>query len=710
VAIHVVLVANRGEIAVRVIRSARAAGLRTVAVYSDADRQAPHVRAADVAVRIGPTPANESYLDIEAILDAARRTGADAVHPGYGFLSERAAFARAVTDAGLVFIGPPADVMDQMGRKDVAREIAMAAGVPVVPSAELRPPGAELSGPQSVLADPASDNSAPEVGFPLLVKAAAGGGGKGIRVVRGPGDLEAAVASARREALSAFGDDTILLERYDEHGRHIEVPVLADAHGNVVHLFERDCSTQRRHQKVIEEAPAPTISAEVRDLVTSSAVALARQVGYQNAGTVEFLVDTDALTDTDSGGVPVSGGSPGGVPVSGGSPGGNPPGVYFLEMNTRLQVEHPVTELAVQVGGADLDLVALQLLVAAGEPLPFTQEDVTLSGHAIEARVYAEDPFGGFLPQAGTAVLVHWPAQARVDAALESGQEVSTAYDPMLGKVIVHGPDRETARRALVDALDDTAVLGLTTNVGFLRTLAASTEFRDATIDTAWLDRTTLEAPDDDVARVFAAWVQAMLAAEADPGHPFRGDGWRLGGPSAPILVELDRPVVVHRGSDGTGLVDGVEVRQLSAEHHVAVLSIDGRWARAVVNAQTHTVEVVHQGQRHVFTRPDVFAEPVVAGGDGSVSAPMPGTVLSVAVTEGQVVDADDVLGILEAMKMELSLKAPVAGTVSTVGAAPGDRVALGATLFVVTPTSELSGPQSVLADRAPDSSAGGAR
>ncbi len=663
--------ANRGEIAVRVIRSARAAGLRTVAVYSDADREAPHVRAADVAVRIGPTPANESYLHIEAILDAARRTGADAVHPGYGFLSERAAFARAVTEAGLVFVGPSADVMDQMGRKDVAREIARKAGVPVVPSAELATSGAGAPDPRSVLADPASDSAGPGVGYPLLVKAAAGGGGKGMRVVREPRDLEAALASARREALSAFGDDTLLLERYVEHGRHIEVQVLADAHGNVVHLFERDCSTQRRHQKVIEEAPAPTISAEVRDLVTSSAVALARQVGYQNAGTVEFLLDADVAAEGS-------------------------PGVYFLEMNTRLQVEHPVTELAVKVKGADLDLVALQLLVAAGEPLPFTQDDVTVSGHAIEARVYAEDPFAGFLPQAGAAVLVRWPAQARVDAALESGQEVSTAYDPMLGKVIVHGPDRETARRGLVDALDDTAVLGLTTNVGFLRALAASPEFRDATIDTAWLDRTSLEAPDDDVARVFAAWVQAMLAAEADPGHPFRGDGWRLGGPSAPILVELDRPVLVHRNGDGTGRVDGVEVRQLAAEHHVAVLSIDGHWARAVVNAQAHTVEVVHQGQRHVFRRPDVFAEPVSAGGDGSVSAPMPGTVLSVAVTEGQTVEVGEVLGILEAMKMELSLTAPVTGTVSTVGAEPGDQVALGATLFVVTP--------------APDDEAGGAR
>jgi acetyl-CoA/propionyl-CoA carboxylase, biotin carboxylase, biotin carboxyl carrier protein len=660
------LVANRGEIALRVIRSARAAGLRTVAVYSDADREAPHVRAADVAVRIGPTPAAESYLSIDAVLDAARRTGADAVHPGYGFLSERAAFARAVTEAGLVFVGPSAEVMDRMGRKDLARKVAVAAGVPVVPSAEL----GGASG---------ADSSAPAVGYPLLVKAAAGGGGKGMRVVRDPAELEAAVASARREARAAFGDDTMLLEKYVEHGRHVEVQVLADAHGNVVHLFERDCSTQRRHQKVIEECPAPTISDRVRTLVTDSAVALARQVGYRNAGTVEFLLDADTGE------------------------------AYFLEMNTRLQVEHPVTELAVRVDGSPIDLVALQLLVAAGEPLPFTQEDVALAGHAIEARVYAEDPFGGFLPQAGTAVLVRWPGRARVDAALESGQVVSTAYDPMLGKVVVHGSDRESARRALVDALDDTAVLGLTTNVGFLRAVAASEEFRDATIDTAWLDRTTLQQPDDDVARVFAAWVQSMLAAEADPGHPFRGDGWRLSGPSAPFVVELDRPVLVHRAGDGTGRVDGVEVRQLSAEHHVAVLSIEDHREQAVVNAAAHTVEVVHRGQRHVFRKPDVFAEPVAAGADGTVFAPMPGTVLSVPVSEGDEVDAGDVLGILEAMKMELSLKAPVAGTVTTVGAAVGEQVALGATLFVVTPAAaptDGSGPGVVATDRAADTTA----
>ena len=470
-----VLVANRGEIAVRVLRSARDAGLRTIAVYSDADLGAPHVRAADTAVRIGPAPAAESYLSIPALLEAARRTGAEAVHPGYGFLSERAAFARACEEAGLVFIGPPADVIEVMGRKDRARRIAVEAGVPVVPAIEeTGPDDAELA-----------RRATAEVGFPLLVKAAAGGGGKGMRIVREAGALPEALAAARREALAAFGDGTLLVERYVERGRHVEVQILADQHGHVVHLFERDCSVQRRHQKVLEEAPAPTISAAVRDRLTSAAVRLATAVGYVNAGTVEFLVAGED--------------------------------VYLLEMNTRLQVEHPVTELV-----TGQDLVALQLRIAQGEALPFGQDDLTRSGHAIEARVYAEDPAQGFLPQAGTASVVRWPSRARVDAALEPGSEVGTWYDPMLAKIIVAGPTREAARGALVDALDDTAILGLTTNVGFLRRLADSAAYRDAAIDTAWLDRHPGSFPADggEVARVAAAW---LVAAGS------RLDGWRAG-------------------------------------------------------------------------------------------------------------------------------------------------------------------------------------
>jgi len=650
------LVANRGEIAIRIIKAGQEMGLRTVAVYSDADREAPHVRAADTAIRIGPTPASESYLNIGAILDAARKTGADAIHPGYGFLSERAPFALAVAEAGLTFVGPAAVVMEQMGRKDLAREIAIAAGVPVVPSAAFR--GTVID----------ADEIAPGGVFrPLLVKAAAGGGGKGMRIVRNPADFAEALASAQREARSAFGDDTILVERYIEHGRHVEVQILGDQHGNVVHLFERDCSAQRRHQKVIEEAPAPTISADVRRILTESSVALAKQVGYTNAGTVEFLVSGEE--------------------------------VFFLEMNTRLQVEHPVTELAVSVKGGGLDIVHLQLRVAAGERLPFTQDDVTLSGHAIEARVYAEDAFNGFLPQAGVAESVRWSPRSRNDTALESGQTVSTSYDPMLGKVIVHGSTREAARRALITALDDTAILGLTTNLGFLRGLAASDAFRDNEIDTAYLDTHTdaIRPEGADTAAVLGAWALAT-SQDDDPHHPFgTADGWRLTGPASPTPVEL----IVDGGRtlfkvDPAGSVTSGErawrVHPIAADEGVLRLEVDDLVHEAAIRITPHRVDVAHIGNTFTFDRPDAFAPGSRgAASDGTMLAPMPGTVLSVSAKVGQVVEDGDVLGVMEAMKMELSLKAPTAGTVTTVGAGIGDQVALGATLFVVEPVGTRS-------------------
>ena len=645
--ISTLLVANRGEIAIRIIRTAQDLGLRTVAVYSDADREAPHVRAADTAIRIGPTPAAESYLSIDAILDAARKTGADAIHPGYGFLSERAPFARAVTAAGLTFVGPTGDVMDQMGRKDIARKVAIAAGVPVVPSAELR----------------GSTVDAGEIGFPLLVKAAAGGGGKGMRIVREPAEFEAALAAAQREALSAFGDDTILVERYVEHGRHVEVQILADQHGNVVHLFERDCSAQRRHQKVIEEAPAPTISEDVRRVLTDSSVALAKQVGYTNAGTVEFLVSGED--------------------------------VFFLEMNTRLQVEHPVTELAVSVKGGSLDLVQLQLKVAAGEVLPFTQGEVAITGHAIEARVYAEDAFNGFLPQAGVAESVRWSPRARVDAALESGQTVSTSYDPMLGKVIVHGSTREAARRALVTALDDTAILGLTTNLGFLRSLADSDAFRDCEIDTSYLDRfpDAIRPSGSEVPSVLASWALAIEGHGENSSHPFgAGDGWRLAGPAAPTPIELivDGERVLFQVDPSGSVTAGDrswDVHPIASESGVLRLEIDDLVHEAGVRIGPRRVDVAHVGHTFNFERPDAFAPGSSLGpADGTVLAPMPGTVLDITVEVGAAVEEGAVLGVMEAMKMELSLKAPVAGTVTTVGAGTGDQVALGATLFVVEP------------------------
>jgi acetyl-CoA/propionyl-CoA carboxylase, biotin carboxylase, biotin carboxyl carrier protein len=648
--ISTLLVANRGEIALRIIRSARARGIRTVAVFSDADRDAAHVRAADVAAHIGPTPAAESYLSIDALLDAARRTGADAVHPGYGFLSERAPFARAVVEAGLTFVGPGAEVMEQMGRKDRAREIAVAAGVPVVPRFELSG-AAEGAGALDV------GELLSDAGYPVLVKAAAGGGGKGMRIVRSAAELEPAIAAAKREATSAFGDDTILLERYVEEGRHVEVQVLADRHGNVVHLFERDCSSQRRHQKVLEEAPAERISDAARTVLLESAVALAKQVGYENAGTVEFLVA--------------------------GEPGAEE--VYFLEMNTRLQVEHPVTELVVTVRDEPLDLVDLQLRIAAGEPLPFNQEDVRCAGHAIEARVYAEDPFHGFLPQAGTATYVRWSTRARVDAALESGTQVGTAYDPMLGKVIVRGATREAARRALVAALDDTAILGLTTNLGFLRALADSDAFRDDVVHTAWLDNNpeAIRPPDPELAVVFAAW---RLAHHVPGGGPFGvADGWRSAGPPAPVAVELVVDGETRRLVVGAGVVDGHQVQPVAHEEGVHRLEIDGLVHEAAVLVEPHQVQVSHLGHTFVLDRPDAFGPSRrTAVGDGTVTAPMPGTVLDVAVTAGQRVEEGAVLGVLEAMKMELVLRAPFAGTVTTVGATAGAQVPLGAELFVV--------------------------
>jgi len=627
--IQTLLIANRGEIAVRVARTCRRLGVRSVAIHTDLDAAAPHVAAADDAVRV------ESYLDVDAVVAAAVGVGADAVHPGYGFLSERAAFAAALEAAGVTLVGPTAAVMELMGRKDAAREVAVAAGVPVVPTGD-------------------------DAAYPVLVKAAAGGGGKGMRVVRSADELAEATAAARREAAAAFGDDTMLVEKYVERGRHIEVQVFGDTHGTVVHLGERDCSAQRRHQKVVEEAPAPTITPEVRALVTSSAVALAAHVGYTGAGTVEFLLDE--ATDE----------------------------AYFLEMNTRLQVEHPVTEAVTRVRGEAVDLVELQLRVAASEPLGFTQDHVSVEGHAIEARVYAEDAYAGFLPQAGRTSLVRWPEgpDVRVDHALGPDQAVPTAYDPMLGKVIVHGADRPAAVDGLVAALEDTAILGLTTNVEFVRDLVDGAEFRGGGIDTAWLDRHPPQAPPvDDAARAAAAWVRVMVDTSGAPG-PFQADGWRGGADPVPVVVELDREVVVERDR---GLVDGEPFRAISAEQHVLtfVTGSAGSTGRrqAVVNAQRGYVDVVLDGRRHLFVEPDREAR-TAAAGDGALTAPMPGTVLDVRVGVGDDVEEGQVLGVLEAMKMELALTAPFAGTVTEVGAAAGAQVPIGAVLFAVEATS----------------------
>jgi acetyl/propionyl-CoA carboxylase alpha subunit len=644
-----VLVANRGEIALRVIRAARAAGLGTVAVYSDADRDAPHVRAADAAVHLGPAAASASYLSIPALLQAAQRSGADAVHPGYGFLSERAAFARACAEAGLVFIGPSAEVIELMGRKDSARQVAIDAGVPVIP-AVAGEDEAEVMG-----------RALAEVGLPLLVKAAAGGGGKGMRIVHAAADLPEALAAAKREAAAAFGDSTVLIERYVERGRHVEVQILADTHGNVVHLFERDCSTQRRHQKVLEEAPAPTISPAIREVVTTAAVNLARRAGYVNAGTVEFLVDGESA--------------------------------YLLEMNTRLQVEHPVTELI-----TGRDLVDLQFRIAQGEQLPFTQAEVSARGHAIEARVYAEDPDNGFLPQAGRTSAVRWPTRARVDAALGPDQVVATHYDPMLGKIIVHGATREAARAGLLAALDETVILGLTTNLAFLRRLVNSDAFRDATIDTGWLDRNPHALPpgeDSPATWCAAAWLRAGRAAE--PGDPFGvADGWRLAGPSAPATVELqlgaDRRVLLVDRAAGTVDHDGRSARVHPLGEPAETLGlldvrldIDGVSRDLIVAHRDDGLTVVHHGQVFDFAVPTGAAAAAEASSDGTIRAPMPGVVIARHVEDGQSVSAGDPLVVLEAMKMEHALKAPISGTAGKVNATVGAQVVLGQVLLVVT-------------------------
>jgi acetyl-CoA/propionyl-CoA carboxylase biotin carboxyl carrier protein len=653
-----VLVANRGEIAVRVIRTLRAMGIRSVAVYSEPDAGALHTRLADVAVPIGPAPAAQSYLSIERVLDAAVRTGAQAVHPGYGFLSENVEFARACEQAGIVFIGPPVGAIEAMGDKIRAKQTVGAAGVPLVPGRT--EPGMD---------DAAVAAAALEVGFPVLLKPSAGGGGKGMRVVRGEAELAEQIAGARREARSSFGDDTLLVERYVGNSRHIEVQVLGDTHGTVLHLGERECSLQRRHQKVIEEAPSPLLDAAGRARMGAAAVEAARAVGYTGAGTVEFIVDADQPED-----------------------------FFFLEMNTRLQVEHPVTE---EVTG--LDLVELQVRVAAGEPLPFGQDDVVLTGHAMEARVYAEDPARGFLPQGGTVLALREPAGAgvRVDSSLAVGTVVGSDYDPMLAKVIAAGPDRETARARLVAALGDTAVLGVTTNTGFLRALLADPDVVAGRLDTGLIERrgdaltAVRPVPDE----VHAAAALALLV-EAEPPGPVVDrwdvpDGWRLGEPAWTVRRSTaagGEPVTVRvrgRASDAEVQVgDGAPVTAAAERtgDELAVTLGGIRTRYAVV----HTEDAVWLAAGGRVTALREQERLATAGGaaasDGAVTAPMPGTVTLVQASVGDQVQAGTPLLVVEAMKMEHVLTAPLAGTVTELGVTAGQSVRLDERVAVVTP------------------------
>ena len=641
------LVANRGEIAARVIRTAKTLGLRTVAVFSDADERAPHVALADVAVRIGPAPVAESYLDPARILAAAEATGAHAIHPGYGFLSENAAFAQAVVDAGLVWVGPPASAISAMGDKAAAKVRMRAAGVPVVPGFDGDDPT------DAVLAAEAE-----AVGYPLLVKATAGGGGRGMRIVRAPDELPDALQSARAEAGAAFGSSHLLLERLVEGARHVEVQVFADTHGQVIHLGERDCSVQRRNQKVVEEAPSPAVDAALRARMGAAACAAAAAVGYEGAGTVEFLLGPDGA-------------------------------FYFLEMNTRLQVEHPVTE---QVTG--LDLVELQLRVALGEPLPFTQDDVQLSGHSIEVRLYAEDPAQGYLPQPGPVVLWQPPEGIRVDHGLPSTGSISPYYDPMVAKLIAHGPDRHTARRRVLRALEDTLFFGVSTNRDQLSRILADPDFASGDVHTRWLDgRTHLAAaPGIDPrahAVAVALWLEATTAQHARTG--FR-TAHRL---PVPVVLDVDG-TRVDAGVTFDGAACTVTVAEVA--HTVQLLPGAGPVRRIRVDDQHHTVHThIHQDTLHMrafgvsFTACAHNPSPEVedTAGSGSAVMPMDGTVLSIEVTVGQDVSEGDVLARVEAMKLETALRAGVSGTVSEVCATAGAPAAAGALLVRVTPAGD---------------------
>ena len=643
-----VLVANRGEIARRVIRTLRRLGIRSIAVYSDADAGAPHVREADAAYRIGPAAAARSYLDAPAILTAAKAAGAQAIHPGYGFLSENADFARACAAEGIVFIGPGERALEIMGDKIRSKAHVSASGVPVVP-------GVDAGG----LTDDEIADAAAAVGYPLLIKPSAGGGGKGMQVVRAAGELPEALATARRVASAAFGDDTLLLERLIERPRHIEVQVMADARGQVIHLGERECTLQRRHQKVIEEAPSPVVDAETRARLGAAACAAAASVDYLGAGTVEFLVAADRPDD-----------------------------FFFIEMNTRLQVEHPVTELV-----TGLDLVELQLRVAAGMPLPVAQDDVRLSGHAIEARVYAESPARGFLPASGP-VLAWRPAPGvRSDSAVETGSTVTSDYDPMIAKVIAYAQDRPAALQALDDALAQTVVLGLDTNISFLRHLLADAAVQTGDLDTGLIDRMPpfVDPEPSAIAMSAAAAVAALSEESTERVHHASAlwrsaSGWRGGSsaqpPSHRFLTDSGEVVSAHTG----GRVP--EGAQLAVD-------ADGAWWVHVDGVTTRLRPI---SRRAALETRLAGIGVTAAAAHPELRAPMPGAVVAVHVATGAPVRAGDRIVTIEAMKMEHPITAPHDGTAS-VDVAIGDQVRRDQVLARVT-----ADPQAA-ADPAPEAS-----
>ena len=632
------LIANRGEIACRIIRTARAMGIASVAVHSATDADARHVREADLAVDLGGERPAQSYLLGERIIAAARASGAQAVHPGYGFLSENAAFARACEAAGLIFLGPSASAIEAMGDKAAAKALMEAAGVPLVPGYH-----------GQAQEDESFAQAARQIGYPLLLKASAGGGGKGMKVVGSPAELGEALASARREAEAAFGDARLLAEKYLSRPRHVEIQVFADRHGHCLYLHERDCSIQRRHQKVLEEAPAPGLSADLRRAMGEAAVRAAQAIGYVGAGTVEFLLD-------DQG------------------------GFYFMEMNTRLQVEHPVTEAI-----TGLDLVAWQIRVARGEPLPFTQEQVPLRGHAIEVRLYAEDPTHDFLPASGPLHLYREPAPGagrRIDSGVAEGDFISPFYDPLLAKLIAWGEDREQARLRLLGMLDETQVAGIRSNRDFLRRLLATPAFAAAELDTGFIDRHRAQllpaaaAPDEQFWQLAAdAWLQSepLPARSDDPHSPWAlAEGWRCG--QAPVRS-------LHLSCDG-------HQRRLQAPGQAR---LRGEWlsyrqdgverrTRAIRQAQALYLEW-HGGLHRVQRFDPLQAADSAHAGAGGLSAPMSGSIVRLLVVDGQSVAAGEALLVLEAMKMEHSLRAPHAGRVTALHCREGEMVAEGSVL-----------------------------
>ncbi|MFL6592750.1 MAG: acetyl/propionyl/methylcrotonyl-CoA carboxylase subunit alpha [Luteimonas sp.] len=661
-----ILVANRGEIACRVIRTARRLGIRTVAVYSEADADAQHVRQADEAYPIGGPRPQDSYLRGDAILDAARRSGAQAIHPGYGFLSENADFADAVAEAGLAFIGPSAASMRKMGSKAGAKELMQAAGVPVVPGYT----GAEQA--PEMLA-----TQADRIGYPLMIKAAHGGGGKGMRIVRSAGEFAASLESCQREAANAFGRDRVLLERYIEQPRHIEIQVFGDRHGDVIHLNERECSAQRRYQKVLEESPSPFLTPQLRSAMGAAAVQAARAIDYANAGTVEFIVAPDGS-------------------------------FYFMEINTRLQVEHPVTEMV-----TGLDLVEWQLRVAAGERLPLAQEQVRQSGHAIEVRLYAEDPEAGFLPGSGRLERLRLPApdaHVRIDSGVVEGDVVTIFYDPMIAKLIVWDRDRASALARLRDALARCEIEGPKSNIAFLERLGRHRSVVEGRIDTSYLDRHLDEflpqALVDDETLLLAATTTQLLREEAvqrdraagsgDPTSPWAiADGWRLGHAGKRLLAFMQRGQRIELMAQGSGgnyrvthadratAIEGARI-----DDDVLSLRMDGAARRFRVAADAQRV-LVHDGERRLQVQPVGMYRregATQAGDDRHMQAPMPGRVVVVKAQAGDRVTAGQELLVIEAMKMELGLKAPRDGIVAEVRAAAGDFVDADAVLVTLEP------------------------